>query len=86
MLMTAWEGFCNVVAPILEGAFKAAGEIIEGVIDVVMGEIEVITGRIMGFKDGAWSAFTQGLLNINGVVNAIRGVIQEFLPCLALSF
>ena len=77
VLKAAWEGFCNFVAPILEGAFKAVGEIIEGVIDVVTGVIEVVVGLINGFKDGDWSTFTQGLLDIiNGVANAIWGVIQ----------
>lgn len=77
VMEAAWDGFCSFVAPVLEGAFKAAGEIIEGIIDVVMGVIEVVVGLINGFKDGDWSTFTQGLLDIiNGVVNAIWGVIQ----------
>lgn len=77
VMKAAWDGFCDFVAPVLEGAFKAVGEIIEGIIDVVTGVIEVVVGLINGFKDGDWSTFTQGLLDIiNGVVNAIWGVIQ----------
>ena len=77
VLSAVWNAFCNALAPIFEGVFKALGETIEGIIDVVTGVIEVITGLIIGFRDGDWSTFGQGLLDIiNGVVNAIWGVIQ----------
>ena len=77
VMKAAWDGLCSFLAPLLEGVFKALGEIIEGIIDVVTGVIEVVVGLINGFKDGDWSTFTQGLLDIiNGIVNAIWGVIQ----------
>ena len=79
VMKSAWDGFCNGLAPVLEGVVKAAGEILEGIIDVVSGIIGTVTGLIIGFKDGDWSVFTQGLLDIiNGVVNAIWGVVQGF--------
>lgn len=74
VVKSIWDGFCQVLAPIFEGAFEIISNSIGGVLDVIVGIFEVIVGVIQGFKDGDWTMLWQGLIDIvmafvNGIGN-----------------
>lgn len=77
VLKSVWMGFCNLLAPLFEGAFAIVGEIIGYVANMIADTIQVIAGIIKGFKDGDWSLFWEGLANIvTDTVDAILGILD----------
>jgi phage-related protein len=77
VLKSIWMGFCDLVAPIFEGAFTIVAGVLSGLADLFAGVIEVICGIIKGFKDGDWSLLWQGIKDIVwGVVEAIGGILD----------
>lgn len=65
-----WEAFCWFIGPIFIGMIDSIGTALKGVIDVVVGIIQIITGIIKGFKDGDWSLF------LDGITTLLEGCIQ----------
>lgn len=77
VLKAAWMGFCDLLAPLFEGAFAIIGEIIGYVANMIADTIQVIAGIIKGFKDGDWSLFWEGLANIvTDTIDAILGILD----------
>lgn len=77
MMSAAWMGFCDLLAPLFEGAFAIIGEIIGYVANMIADYMQVIAGIINGFKDGDWSLFWEGLSNIvTDTVDAILGILD----------
>lgn len=79
LLKALWLGFCNFIAPVLEGAFTVLMEKLSGVADYFTGWIQIITGVISGnfdqviagmeLRQQGWSEFTSA--NISGIAETI---------------
>ena len=83
VLKSAWEGFCNFIAPVFEAVFGTIGNIIGGIVDVVTGIIQTICGIIKGFKDGDWTLFLDGIKTLfTGAINLLlapfKAVFEAF--------
>lgn len=59
-----WEGFCEILAPIFEGAFEAISTILGTVLDVIIGLLDIFIGVFTGDWDKAW----QGVKDIFGSI------------------
>jgi TP901 family phage tail tape measure protein len=69
---TLFQGFWEVVAPLLSG-----------LVDLVLGVIEIVANVLVGDWDAAWNAVLSTLL---GVVESIHQAIQGFLDVIASLF
>ena len=93
-IYAAWDWFCNALAPILSEIFANIGRMIGGVVDIVVGVIQVITGLIKGFKDGDWSLFVDGLKSIwdgfwaiaSAPFVAVYNVLTEYIAKFGLTW
>jgi len=71
-----WEGFCNILAPLFEGAFKVIAVVLETVLDVIIGILDVF----IGIFTSDWSRVWQGVKRIfSAVWNGIKGIITTAL-------
>ena len=71
-----WEGFCNILAPIFEGAFKVIAVILQTVLDVIIGVLDIF----IGIFTGDWKKVWQGVKRIfSSVWNGIKGVLSAAL-------
>ena len=71
-----WEGFCNILAPIFEGAFKIISVVLKTVLDVIIGVLDIF----IGIFTGDWKKVWQGVKEIfSGVWNGIKGIITAAL-------
>ena len=87
ILSTAWNGFCNLLAPILTSAFAEIGSIIDYALDIFTGLFDIITGLF----SGNWSLVWQGVVEIfqgtwdficqtlSNAWNMISGIIGEIV-------
>lgn len=84
---TVWEGFCNLLAPLIEGVFEEVVNIIEAALNVILNVIKVVTSAISGDWSGVWNGLSGivdaafGLVQstIETVLDAIKGVANTFL-------
>jgi TP901 family phage tail tape measure protein len=71
-----WEGFCNILAPIFEGAFKTISVVLKAVLDVIIGVLDIF----IGIFTGDWKRVWQGVKEVfSGVWNGIKGIITTAL-------
>lgn len=73
IVKTIWTEFCNVLAPIIEGAFSAVATILETVFDVILGIFDIFAAVFQGNWSGVWDA-VKGVLE--SIWNGITGIIQ----------
>lgn len=79
VLKAVWDGFCAVLAPLFEGAFKVISEILGTVLDVLVGLFDVFAGLF----SGNWEQLWNGVKEIfSGIWNGIRGVFTAVLEAL----
>lgn len=86
-LSTAWNAFCELLAPVFEGAFEIIAIKLETVLNVILGVIDVFTGVFTGDWELAWSgvetifsSIWNGILGIlETVLGVIKGVADVFL-------
>lgn len=87
VLKAIWDGFCNLLTPVFEGAFQAISAILGTVLDVITGILDVFIGLFTGnwsqMWDGVKEIFTgvwEGIKGIfSGVINVITGILDVFL-------
>lgn len=87
VLKKIWIGFCNMLAPLFEGAFKIIAKILEGITKVVSGVFRVIVGIFKGdgemIKSGAktiWEGIKAIIVEIpKAILNALRGALDVIL-------
>lgn len=87
VLKKIWMEFCNVLAPLFEGAFKIIAKILEGITKVVSGVLRVIVGIFKGdgemIKSGAktiWEGIKAIIIGIpKAILNALRGALDVIL-------
>ena len=79
VLKAVWDGFCNLLAPVFEGAFAAVSAVLSTVLDVITGILDVF----IGLFTGNWSQLWEGVKGIfSGVWNGITGVFSAALNML----
>ena len=87
VVKTIWTEFCNVLAPIIEGAFSAVATVIETVLDVILGIIDLFGAAARRDWTDVWnavkdilSAVLDGILGIlQTAIDIITGVLDVFL-------
>ena len=72
VISAAWDAFCNLLAPVFEGAFQVISSVLQTVTGVLTGILDVF----IGLFTGNWDQFLQGLSEVFGSVwNGICGVL-----------
>lgn len=82
-----WDGFCNLLAPLFEGAFSNIASILQGICDVILGIVDIFIGVFTGDWDTAWQGVQEVFGGIWGtvvsifqnVVDTIHGVADVIL-------
>ncbi len=73
VLSAVWNGFCSLLAPILEGAFQAIATVLSTVLDVITGILDVF----IGLFTGNWPQMWNGVKTIfSSVWEGIKGVLS----------
>jgi len=71
-----WEGFCQILAPIFEGAFKIIAAVLKTVLDVIIGVLDIF----IGIFTGDWKKVWQGVKRIfSAVWTGIKSVLSAAL-------
>ena len=89
-----WEGFCNVLAPIIEGVFNNIAIFIETTLNVITGVFDFFVSLFTGDWQGRWDAVKSifesvwnGLKEyIGNILNTIKGVADAFLGLFGTSW
>lgn len=87
VLKTAWDGFCQILAPIFEGVFNNIANILSTVTGVITGILDVFIGIFTGNWSQAWTGVKEIFSSIwNGIssfftniLNVIKGVADVVL-------
>ena len=75
LLQGIWEGFCDIMAPIFEGAFNQISVILSSVLDALTGIFDVFIGIFTGDWDKAWT----GVKEIFGSVwDLMKGTVESW--------
>ena len=82
-----WDAFCNLLAPVIEGALAVVVNTLETVLKVLTGLLDVFKGLFTGDWETLWSGVKQvfssvwdGIRNYFSIVlDAIKGVVNTFL-------
>lgn len=86
-ISTIWNGFCNLLAPVIEAAFQIVATALQTAFDVILGIWDVFSALFSGDWSGAWEA-AKGIFTsvfdavkeyFSTVLNAIKGVLDVFL-------
>lgn len=68
-----WDGFCNLLAPVFEGAFSAVSAVVGSVLDVIAGVFQTFASLF----SGDWEGFWEGISSIiDGVWGGIEGIFS----------
>ena len=89
-----WEGFCNVLAPIIEGVFNNIAIFIETTLNVITDVFDFFVSLFTGDWQGCWDAVKSifesvwnGLKEyIGNILNTIKGVADAFLGLFGTSW
>lgn len=89
-----WEGFCNVLVPIIEGVFNNIAIFIETTLNVITGVFDFFVSLFTGDWQGCWDAVKSifesvwnGLKEyIGNILNTIKGVADAFLGLFGTSW
>lgn len=87
VLKSVWDGFCAVLAPVFEGAFKAIGVWLGAALDILTGLFDVFAGVFTGDWDQVWSGVNEifgGYWDLiigyfSTVLDTLKGVADVFL-------
>ena len=73
LMKKVWEGFCNVLAPLFEGAFKVISVLLKTVLNVIIGVLDIF----IGIFTGDWKRVWQGVRTVfSAVWNGIKGIAK----------
>lgn len=86
-LKAIWDGFCEILAPVFEGAFAALADTITTVCDVLIGILDTFIGLFTGNWEQCWTRIQEVFGGIwegikavlTDVLEALKGVIDTFL-------
>ena len=86
-IKTIWDGFCNLLAPVLEAAFSTIAIALQTAFNVILGIWDVFSAVFSGDWSGAWEA-VKGIFSSNWdglkeyfstIIGAVKGVADVFL-------
>lgn len=79
MIRSAWQGLCEILAPLFTGAFDTIATTLQTVFDVILGLMDVF----IGVFTGDWQQAVDGVLGIvsglfSGITTMIGTVVETF--------
>lgn len=86
-IKTIWDGFCNLLAPVLEAAFSTIAIALQTAFNVILGIGDVFYAVFSGDWSGAWEAI-KGIFSsiwdglkeyFSTIIGAVKGVADVFL-------
>lgn len=86
-IKTIWDGFCNLLAPVLEAAFNTIAIALQTALNVILGIWDVFSAVFSGDWSGAWEA-VKGIFSsvwdglkeyFSTIIGAVKGVADVFL-------
>lgn len=86
-IKTIWDGFCNLLAPVLEAAFNTIAIALQTAFNVILGIWDVFSAVFSGDWAGAWEA-VKGIFSsvwdglkeyFSTIIGAVKGVADVFL-------
>ncbi|MFQ7535889.1 MAG: phage tail tape measure protein [Clostridium sp.] len=92
-IKTIWDGFCNLLAPVLEAAFSTIAIALQTAFNVILGIWDVFSAVFSGDWSGAWEA-VKGIFSsiwdglkeyFSTIIGAVKGVADVFLDGLELT-
>lgn len=89
-LKVIWNGFCEILAPIFEGAFATLADVITTVCDVLIGVLDTFIGLFTGNWEQCWNGIQEifgGIWEgikavLTDVLETLKGVVDTFLEWL----
>ena len=93
VIWTVWNGFCQLLAPVFEGAFNYIANNLNTVFGVITGILDVFIGLFTGNWDQLWQGVKEifgsiwdGIVsNIMNIFNTITGVLDTALSFVGTS-
>lgn len=94
VLKAVWDGFCNLLGPVFEGAFRFISDTLSTVLDVILNTVDFFIAVFSGDWEGAWEAVRNIFSSIwNGLVSwfttileTIKGVLDVALGWIGTSW
>ena len=87
VLKAVWNGFCDLLGPVFEGAFQFIADTLSTVLDVLLNTVDFFIAVFSGDWEGAWEAvkniFTnlwEGILTVlSTILETMKGVLNTVL-------
>lgn len=84
VLKAIWEGFCNLLAPVFEGAFQAISDTFTFIVDEILNTFDFFIALFSGDWEGCWNAIKQHFVNVwnftadffRNVGNILTGILD----------
>ena len=77
MLKAVWDGFCNLLGPVFEGAFRFISDTLSTVLDVILNTVDFFIAVFSGDWEGAWEAVKNIFSSIwNGLVSWFTNILE----------
>lgn len=94
VLKAVWDGFCNLLGPVFEGAFRFISDTLSTVLDVILNTVDFFIAVFSGDWEGAWEAVKNIFSSIwNGlaswftnILETIKGVLDVALGWIGTSW
>lgn len=82
-----WEGFCELLAPVFEGALSIISSVLGGVFDAVLGVLDIFIGLFTGNWEQMWNGVQElfggvwdAIVGIfSGAIDIIKGIVDVVL-------
>ena len=77
VLKAAWDGLCNLLAPIFEGVFQNISNIFSGFADILLNSLDVLIGLFTGDWEQCWDGIKGIFTSIwDFIVNTFRNIMN----------
>lgn len=84
VIKAVWEGFCNFLAPIFEGAFQFVADAFKFIIDQILNLLDFLIAIFKGDWEGAWNAVKNVfkstwdfIMNtFKNILNTMKGILD----------
>lgn len=84
VLQAAWDGFCNMFAPVFETAFSVIATVLDTVLNVILGIVDVFIGLFTGNWEQCWTGIQEIFGSIwNMLVQLFGGIITSIIDAVS---